>query len=194
MELPSSFSLSLSLPFLDARDKLYVEQTGLFGKTPHFDYDGVKKLEYMDTVLKETLRICPPLIQVMRKVMVDMDCNGYKIPKGHYIAISPSATHHIPTLWTNPSDFNPERFNGTDAEESKGGQYPYLPFGAGRHRCIGEGFAYVQIKTLWSTILSQYEIFPDGPLPKPDYQSLVVLPSRPCNIRYKRRAHLKSSA
>ena len=141
----------------------------------------------MDKVLKETLRICPPLIQVMRKVKNEIEHGGYKIPAGHYICISPTATHHLPSHFPNPDKFLPERFDDASVEESKGGIYPYIPFGAGRHRCIGEGFAYMQIKTMWSTILSQFEITLEGERPKPDYQSLVVLPTRPCNVRYKRR-------
>ncbi|RKP04381.1 cytochrome P450, partial [Thamnocephalis sphaerospora] len=69
-----------------------------------------------------------------------------------------------------------------------GARNPYLPFGAGRHRCIGESFAYVQIKTILATLLRTFEIS-EGPkgFPDMDFTSLIVMPTKPAQIRYRRR-------
>ncbi|KAJ1965362.1 Lanosterol 14-alpha-demethylase, partial [Dipsacomyces acuminosporus] len=67
---------------------------------------------------------------------------------------------------------------------------PTLPFGAGRHRCIGEQFAYLQIKTILYVLLARFEfsLDPKRGMPERNYQSMVVLPEGPVLCRYKRRA------
>ena len=67
-------------------------------------------------------------------------------------------------------------------------KFSYVPFGAGRHRCIGEAFAYVQIKTIWSTLLRIYEFeLIDGKFPEINFTTLLHTPDHPV-IRYRRRA------
>jgi len=69
---------------------------------------------------------------------------------------------------------------------SKGTESPYQPFGAGRHRCIGEGFAYVQLQTILAAFVRNVVLKLDGPFPETDYQSMVVLP-KGGKILYKAR-------
>ncbi|KAJ2727328.1 Lanosterol 14-alpha-demethylase, partial [Coemansia sp. D1744] len=66
---------------------------------------------------------------------------------------------------------------------------PTLPFGAGRHRCIGEQFAYLQIKTILYVLLSRFdfELDPKRGMPPRNFNSMVVLPEGPVLCRYKRR-------
>ena len=67
-------------------------------------------------------------------------------------------------------------------------KFCYIPFGAGRHRCIGEAFAYVQIKTIWSALLRTYEFeLVDGRFPPINTATLIHTPAHPV-IRYRRRA------
>ncbi|RCH98891.1 Lanosterol 14-alpha-demethylase, partial [Rhizopus stolonifer] len=62
---------------------------------------------------------------------------------------------------------------------------PFLPFGAGRHRCIGEQFGYLQIKTIVATLLRLFDFELEGKeVPKPDYTSMVVVPEKPANLKY----------
>lgn len=66
-------------------------------------------------------------------------------------------------------------------------KFSYVPFGAGRHRCIGESFAYVQIKTVWSTLLRLFDFdLVDGKFPEINYDTMIHTPLNPI-IRYKRR-------
>jgi len=68
------------------------------------------------------------------------------------------------------------------------GKFSYIPFGGGHHRCAGEGFAYVDIKTIWSTLLRMYEFqLVDGRFPAVDNTLMVLAPKHPM-IRYRRRA------
>ena len=72
--------------------------------------------------------------------------------------------------------------NATNSEK-----FCYIPFGAGRHRCIGESFAYIQIKTIWSTLLRLFEFdLVNGYFPEVNYTTMIHTPMNPI-IRYKRR-------
>eukprot|EP00124_Ichthyophonus_hoferi_P000183 Ihof_evm20s6 gene=Ihof_evmTU20s6 len=117
----------------------------------HVTFDGLKQMEDMDCTLKETLRLRPPIMTMMRVVKTPQQIMGYTIPVGNYCCASPTTNHILDEAWPNALTFNPDRFKGTttdeDAEESNmagKGKFSYVPFGAGRHRCIGEIFAYTQ--------------------------------------------------
>ena len=116
-----------------------------------------------------------------------MQYKGYTIPAGHFICVSPSAIHRLPEVWTNPNDFDPERFQrNSNADEMH--KFAYIPFGAGRHKCIGETFAHLQVKTVISALVRLFEFELDGPPPKGDYTSMIALPQG-YRMRYRRRAN-----
>jgi len=84
------------------------------------------------------------------------------------------------SVWSNAGTFDPDRFLPPREEDVKGGKFCYFPFGAGRHRCIGEQFAYLQIKTIIATFLRLFAIkLTEKGFPQPDYTSMVVLPKEP---------------
>lgn len=67
-------------------------------------------------------------------------------------------------------------------------KFCYVPFGAGRHRCIGESFAYIQNKTIWSVLLELYELDSVGDFPEPNNKSMLYTPSS-STVSYKRRVN-----
>lgn len=74
-----------------------------------------------------------------------------------------------------------------DEETSNSEKFSYVPFGAGRHRCIGESFAYVQIKTIWSVLLRMFEFdLVDGYFPSVNFNTMIHTPYNPV-IKYRRR-------
>ncbi|RUS29088.1 lanosterol 14-alpha demethylase [Jimgerdemannia flammicorona] len=171
-----------------------------------FDYDGLRNLPLLEAVVRETLRLHPPIFQMMRKIMADVpfDKTGHVVPKGDYVAAAPGVTQLDPTYFNDPMAFNPWRWInhedgihrlevGADANEDFGfgvvgvsGRSPYLPFGAGRHRCIGEAFGHVQLKTLLGTFVRKFdfELDPKRGFPNSDYTSMVVMPEKPATILY----------
>ena len=68
-------------------------------------------------------------------------------------------------------------------------KFCYVPFGAGRHRCIGESFAYIQNKTIWSVLLEMYELTPVDKFPEPNYQNMIHAPVK-STVGYKLRQRL----
>ena len=89
-------------------------------------------------------------------------------------------------VYTEPEKYKPERFKG-DTPEDKNAYASFIGFGSGRHGCMGETFAYMQIKTIWSHLLRNFDFELVGDLPEPDYEGMVVGPKHPCTVRYKRR-------
>lgn len=149
-------------------EELYQEQISVLGSVlPPLTYENLQRLSFNSQVVKETLRIHAPIHSIMRKVTSPMPIDGtpYTIPKSHVLVSSPGVTSRTSTYFPNPLHWEPHRWDegselAPNVEEkdekidygyglvSKGANSPYLPFGAGRHRCIGEQFAYVQLGTV----------------------------------------------
>nr|WBV80359.1 lanosterol 14-alpha demethylase [Malassezia pachydermatis] len=201
--------------FIEAlyQEQLRVYSDGAGGFAP-LDYDTQKtSVPVLDAVVRETLRMHPPIHSIMRKVKSDLavpptlaapaghkagDNDAYVIPKGHYVIAAPGVSQIDPELWDHADEFDPNRWltgkakglelsNGEEVDYgwgmvSTGGNSPYLPFGAGRHRCIGEQFAYLQLGTIISMFVRSFDWRLETTLPQPDYTSMVVLPKQPANI------------
>ena len=162
-------------PFLSRREALYKEQVEYFG-TPDgglrdMVHDDIRNLKVLDAVVRETLRLHPPIHSIMRKAHEDIPVPAtlatprgssedafFVVPKGDIVLASPLISQVDPTVWDESDTWEPLRWydeKGVAAQAhkqynegekvdfgfglvSKGTVSPYLPFGAGRHRCIGE--------------------------------------------------------
>lgn len=132
------------------------------------EYEEIKELPILDSIIRETLRMHPPIHSIMRKVRSDIPVpptlgapseNGtYVVPTGDFVWSSPAVSQLDPRVWKDSGLWDPSRWNDTQAQTaakqyedsdgpkvdfgfglvSKGTESPYQPFGAGRHRCIGE--------------------------------------------------------
>ncbi|XP_065186720.1 lanosterol 14-alpha demethylase-like isoform X2 [Sycon ciliatum] len=146
--------------------------------------DGLKDCAFLEMCLRETLRLRPPLMTVMRLVKTPQKVLGFDIPVGEQVCVSPSINHRLEKNWKDANTFSPDRFMERLEGEQK---FAYVPFGAGRHRCIGESFAYVQIKTIWCTLLQMYEFeLVDGYFPEINFRTMIHTPTNPF-VHYRRR-------
>jgi cytochrome P450 len=153
-------------------EELYQEQIDVLGPDlPPLTYDDLQRLPLNSQVVKETLRIHAPIHSIMRKVKSPMPVDGtpYTIPTSHVLLAAPGVTSKTPstsrTVGAAPVGCR-RRPEGRREEEkidygyglvTKGASSPYLPFGAGRHRCIGEQFAYVQLGTITATLVREFK-------------------------------------
>ncbi|NXT75581.1 CP51A demethylase, partial [Zapornia atra] len=188
----TSSTTSAWLGFFIARDKAiqeqcYAEQKAVCGDDlPPLTYDQLKDLSLLDRCLKETLRLRPPIMTMMRMARTPQTVAGYNIPPGHQVCVSPTVNHRLRDSWKDALDFKPDRY--LQDNPAAGEKFAYVPFGAGRHRCIGENFAYVQIKTIWSTLLRLYEFdLANDYFPTINYTTMIHTPNNPI-ISYKRRS------
>ena len=128
---------------------------------------------YLDALVKEVLRIRPPLPVAAGRVLDEPFAIGpHTVPPGTLILIDAWGVHHDPELYPDPERFQPERFLATAPEP-----YAWLPFGGGAHRCIGAALAELEIKIALATILRRVDIGPaDAELAPPARRGVVVVP------------------
>jgi sterol 14-demethylase len=164
-------------------ERLYDEIDALFDDTEELTLKGLREIPLLDGFIREALRLHPPLNAITRRVMSDWHYEGYTVPAGSNIMVCPHISHKLPEYFPAPDVFNPERAVP---------QNPFveIPFGGGRHKCIGNGFAILQVKAILSTLLHQYHF--DLAAPPDSYReimpALILRPSDPCILRYRRRA------
>lgn len=149
-------------------------------------YQGVKSMTRLGNAIREAARMYPPLIMLMRKVLYDFEYDGYHFPAGSMAMVSPAVSQRMARVFTDPNRFDPDRYQ-PGREEHLRSRYAITAFGGGRHRCIGQGFAYQQVKIIWAYLLNHFEIELVDPQVKPSYSTLVVGPKQPCRIRYYRK-------
>lgn len=169
-------------------EKVMAEQNRLFPFEKPFEitYEKYKDMTYMQQVIKETLRFRPPIIMVVRQAEVDFTYKNYVIPKGSLVGVSPALSMRLPELYSEPNKFDPDRFSVERAEDKKN-PYSFVAFSAGRHACIGEKFAYLQIAVIWSVLLRRYNFDLVNKDLKPDYSTLIVSPIGPITVNYTTR-------
>uniref|UniRef100_A0A0K8R3T7 Putative cytochrome p450 cyp3/cyp5/cyp6/cyp9 subfamily n=1 Tax=Ixodes ricinus TaxID=34613 RepID=A0A0K8R3T7_IXORI len=131
----------------DVQEKLRREVDECFEQYgPEPTLDVVSKLDYLNCVISESLRLYPPAVRLERSPVEDyvMTDTGIKLPKNCVIIIPIYAMHYDPSNFEDPYKFDPERFS----EENRGciRPYSYLPFGAGPRNCVGMRFALQTIK------------------------------------------------
>ena len=121
------------------------------------EYDDLEQLPETGWVFREALRMYPPLPMIPRRTVADTEWQGYRIPANTLLSIAPMHTHYMEEYWSNPQQFDPERFSPQRAEDKKH-FYQWVPFGGGHHKCIGLNFAELQSKTFLFQFLRRYRV------------------------------------
>ncbi|MFW5920204.1 MAG: cytochrome P450 [Polyangiales bacterium] len=161
------------------------EIAGVYGDDGVIDYQSLRRVVRTEWVVKETLRLHPPLFVLMRAVMKPFEYKGYHIPVGHMIAVSPTVAHRMPEHFHDPDKFDPARFGPGREEDKK--PFAFIAFGGGRHKCMGNAFAILQVKAILASLLRGYEFELEDPQVESDFQGLVVGPKEPVKVRYRKR-------
>lgn len=137
----------------EVREKLKEEVTRVLGdRTPTFD--DVKSLEYTSWVIQEGMRHYPPVWVFEREALEDDVIDGFHVPKGAGVAVSPWVMHRSPKYWENAEAFDPERFSAARAASRS--KHLYLPFGGGQRVCIGNMFAMMEAQLMLARITQKF--------------------------------------
>ncbi|HEX7061670.1 MAG TPA: cytochrome P450 [Woeseiaceae bacterium] len=127
----------------DAQRAVAAEGRAQLAETGRIDEQRVAALTGTQAVLEETLRLYPPVWLFTRRVSEDDALAGFDIPAGADLYLSPYVLHRTETYWPDPERFDPARF--APAETGKG-ERAYFPFSLGPRRCLGEYFAFLEMK------------------------------------------------
>jgi cytochrome P450 len=135
--------------------KLIAEITEVLAGCPPTTADRAQ-LTYTNQVIKEVLRLYPPLRETNRKATQDCQIGDYFIPEGTQLIISPWITHRNQQYFPDPLTFEPARWQNDLEKQLPNGAY--LPFGYGPHSCLGKGFALMEMMMVLVAITQQFHL------------------------------------
>lgn len=164
------------------------ELAELYADGQEVSFHALRQIPKLENVLKETLRLHPPLIILMRVAQDEFEVAGHHIHKGEFVAASPAISNRLAEDFPDPDTFDPSRY-AKPREEDIVHRWTWIPFGAGRHRCVGAAFAAMQIKAIFSVLLREYEFDMAQPADsyRNDHSKMVVQLARPALVRYRKR-------
>uniref|UniRef100_W5KF22 aromatase n=1 Tax=Astyanax mexicanus TaxID=7994 RepID=W5KF22_ASTMX len=173
----------------DIQNKLQAELKEVFGSSDrHVGVEDLKRLRYLECVIKESLRIFPSVPLFARSICEDCHINGFKVPEGVNAVIIPYALHRDPRYFPEPEEFRPDRF----LPENSVGRHPYayIPFSAGPRNCIGQRFALMEEKVVLATVLRHFDV--QACQSRDDLRplgELILRPEKGIWIKLRRRAN-----
>ncbi|ELR13369.1 cytochrome p450 superfamily protein, partial [Acanthamoeba castellanii str. Neff] len=150
-----SWTLYLLAQHAQVKDKLVQELVQVMSeRTPAAD--DLPKLQYLDMVLSEAMRLYPPQPGFVRRALQDNHIGQYFIPQGTEVTVVPYLIHRDPSLWPEPQRFDPERFTKENSKARHA--FAYLPFSGGLRSCVGRNFAMMEARVLLAAIVRHFEV------------------------------------
>jgi len=154
--------------------KIRAEQQQFAADEP-LTLEHLRQMTYLEQVLREVLRLIPPVGGGFRKVIADCEFNGYRIPQGWNVLYQIASTHSEDQLYPQPDAFDPDRFSPENLQHQTidRQKYGYVPFGGGMRECIGKEFARLEMKIFAVHLARDYEwtLLPDQDL------TLITVPT-----------------
>lgn len=127
------------------------------GNKPKVSEEDSHQMSYLKCILKETLRLHPPLsLLALRESTATTNVNGYHVPYKTRVIINAWAIQRDPEVWNNPEAYIPERFSSTPID-FKGQDYDYIPFGSGRRGCPGISFGMSVVQLVIANLLYWFD-------------------------------------
>ena len=124
--------------------------------------DALNRLETLEKVIKESIRLVSSSPINMRLTVKDTDILGYFVPAGQLVSVWTAVNQLVPELWHDPARFDPERFSA-GRNEDRVHRLAWAPFGAGQHKCIGMQLGMLKVKATLDALLRRFEWrFPGG--------------------------------
>ncbi|XP_034708851.1 cytochrome P450 76T24-like [Vitis riparia] len=145
----------LHKPKTRVKDRSELEE--VLGKGTRVQESDTAKLPYLQAVVKETFRLHPPVPLIIREEAgMNSEICGYTVPKSAQVLINVWAIGRDPTTWSDPNEFAPERFLGSEIDV-KGQDFELIPFGAGRRICLGLPLAHWMVHLMLASLLHSFD-------------------------------------
>jgi len=180
-------------------NKVQKEVDALLGDREEPEHKDLENVPYMSAVIRESLRLYPPIPLVSRTLDEDMEIEGYTIRKGVNVSVRPFVIHRNPAVWSSPEEFKPERFTASPPENADE-PFAFIPFSAGVRNCIGQKFALNEMKVVLIMLLRSYTVSlvpltSSAPYPSPSELpsigqlevQLVLFPANGVHIYFTKR-------
>ena len=156
-----AWAVALLLNNKDALKKAQQELDEQIGRQRQVNESDIAKLVYLQAVVKETLRLYPPPFLAPRESAEYCTVAGFHVPAGTRLFVNAAKVHRDPSVWSEPTEFRPERFLATGEHKNvdvRGQSFELIPFGAGRRICPGISFALQVMLLALASLLHGFEI------------------------------------
>ncbi len=162
-------------------DELYADGSAV-------SFQALREIPRLESAIKEALRLHPPLILLLRVATEDLAVGGYAVRKGDLVAASPAISNRLTPDFPDADTFDPSRYLDPRREDDLN-PWTWIPFGGGRHRCVGAAFAMMQLKAIFSVLLRDYrfELAQPADSYRNDHSKMVVQLQQPCAVRVRPR-------
>lgn len=180
--LGMTWTLHLLAHHPDIQNRLFDEVENL-GHLEDMDLMNFSNLKYTSQVIKESMRMYPPIWNIVRKAKAEDHIGGFEIEAGYQLMNSIYELHHHPEYWDKPEEFNPDRFETYDFKH----KFQYIPFGGGPRFCIGNNFAIFEMTILLVQFVRKFQLEPLSPKEIGFNPLLTLRPGQVVNIRLKSR-------
>ena len=172
----------------DEMKAVVAELDELYADGREVSYQALREMPRLESAIKEALRLHPPLILLMRVTKEPFTVGGYTIEPGTMVGASPAVSNRLSSDFVDPNVFDPSRYLDPRREDLNN-PWTWIPFGAGKHRCVGAAFAMMQLKAIFSILLRgwTFELTQPTETYQNDHSKMVVQLEHPCGARYHAR-------
>ena len=177
----------------EIQENVYDELLRVFGDTDEkwtYDSDSLAQLHYLDSCIREGLRLFPPFFLLARNTgsnSYKFDGDSCQLPSHTEFLICTYSIHHNETIYPEPDKFDPDRWSPSRVHLIP--KNCWIPFGSGPRHCIGYRFAMIEMKIIIATILKQFRLQVDRHYSSIDWTSMITTkPVEPCKFKLSLRS------
>ncbi|MDP9183716.1 MAG: cytochrome P450 [Actinomycetota bacterium] len=168
--------------------QVVAEIDGLFEEGGTVSFQALRDIPVLDACVKEALRLHPPLILLLRVAQQDLEVGGYAIRAGDLVAATPAVSNRLGEAFPDADTYDPRRYLDPRFEDTKN-PWTWIPFGGGKHRCVGAAFAQMQLKAIFLVLLRRFafEMAQPSDTYRDDCSKMVIQLEQPCRARVRPR-------